>query len=1167
MAAPVEEVTIPFAGHPGQVFAVALTSDGTQIITAGADNTIRIWDQASGYQIGEPLTGHTGWVRAVTLTSDDTQIITASHDGTARIWDLTSGTPIGEPLTGHTGRVRAVTLTSDDTQIITAGDDGTVRIWDRISGNQIGEPLTSHTGRVSAVAVTHDDTQIITAGHDGTVQIWDRTTRRPVGEPLTGHTSQVLAIAVTSDDIQIITAGDDGTVRIWDRVSGRPVGEPLTGHTGPVSAVALTPDDTQIITASGDGTVRSWDRTTGRQIGEPLTGHTLWVRAIALTSDDTQIITAGADGTVRIWDRTTGNQIGDPLTGHTSRVLAIAVTSDDTQIITASGDRTVRIWDRTTGDQIGEPLTGHTGQVSAVTLTSDDTQIITAGDDGTVRIWDRTTGNQIGDPLTGHTGLVFAITLTSDDTQIITVGDDRTIRIWDRASGRQIRDPLTGHTARVRALTLTSDDTQIITGGEDGTIRIWDRASGRQVAGTEFSTAPPTPVDPHSGVVSDAESAIDRLGVTRDVNSVAALLAARDTAPPLSVALLGDWGSGKSSFMQQVINRVDTLANASKRDPQTSAYAAHVCQVRFNAWHYSDDHLWTGLIEHLFHELADRRRHPTGDDQREATEAELASEEARRKKLNEDLEIADKARSNQHWLGWLNKLSRVIPVFHMASRNVWTEISTPRRLLRDVMLILAFVGLIIVFTMLVNTNSGWTTGVIATVAAVLSSAVLAWRHMDKFIDQVRSELQRRKDDSEIQIETLADQLDRIDPARRLKSLLSEISSAERYEQYRGLTGRIRQDLDRISDELAAARDDWAKSKSSITPPLQRIILYVDDLDRCATARVAQVLQAVNLLLNMTLFIVVVAVDPRWLLGAIKEQYGNELGKDQRHERALNFLDKIFHISYAVQPMGDRAASYLRSLLPPVEDTEPTPEKGQQADPQRQPPSKQAATDHDEDDQDTEINSKPPTVRRRRPVSIDLTDRALRLRSAEHDFLPHLASLLPTPRAIKKLTNLYRLLRIAVADDQIDEFVGNSDGGPYQAAALLLATVISNPVQAESFLVKLITAEPGQDIVGTLTSLDSALAANLAKKIEEIREILPVHSDVTTYQKWSVAVARYSFETYRLFSSGSAAIEALKDEKDLHVALSIRAAGEPTIPLYDIVAEYAEDLDAYPEDSQ
>ncbi len=48
MAAPAARADPPFAGHPGPVLAVAVTPDGTQIITAGLADTARIWDRASG---------------------------------------------------------------------------------------------------------------------------------------------------------------------------------------------------------------------------------------------------------------------------------------------------------------------------------------------------------------------------------------------------------------------------------------------------------------------------------------------------------------------------------------------------------------------------------------------------------------------------------------------------------------------------------------------------------------------------------------------------------------------------------------------------------------------------------------------------------------------------------------------------------------------------------------------------------------------------------------------------------------------------------------------------------------------------------------------------------------------------------------------------------------
>jgi hypothetical protein len=137
--------------------------------------------------------------------------------------------------------------------------------------------------------------------------------------------------------------------------------------------------------------------------------------------------------------------------------------------------------------------------------------------------------------------------------------------------------------------------------------------------------------------------------------------------------------------------------------------------------------------------------------------------------------------------------------------------------------------------------------------------------------------------------------------------------------------------------------------------------------------------------------------------------------------------------------------------------------------------------------------------------------ALRLRSREREFLALLTPLLPTPRAIKKLVNLYRLLRLGIPERQLDEFIGTEAGGPYQAAALLLATLVGAPDQARILLPELALVRPGGDI---LAFLDGRLPAGL---ITQIREEMPVHGDPTTYRQWATTVARYGFETYSLFT--------------------------------------------------
>ncbi|MFE5723312.1 WD40 repeat domain-containing protein [Streptomyces erythrochromogenes] len=73
------------------------------------DQTVRIWNPATGLQDGKPLTGHDGAVRAVAVfTAPDgtPRLATGSEDRTVRIWNPATGLQDGKPLTGHTGCCR-----------------------------------------------------------------------------------------------------------------------------------------------------------------------------------------------------------------------------------------------------------------------------------------------------------------------------------------------------------------------------------------------------------------------------------------------------------------------------------------------------------------------------------------------------------------------------------------------------------------------------------------------------------------------------------------------------------------------------------------------------------------------------------------------------------------------------------------------------------------------------------------------------------------------------------------------------------------------------------------------------------------------------------------------------------------------------------------------------
>lgn len=72
-------------GHEQELTTIAVSADGSQVLTGSSDQTAARWDAASGKMLGL-YRGHTGKVMQVAFRPDGKQAATVSEDGTARLW-------------------------------------------------------------------------------------------------------------------------------------------------------------------------------------------------------------------------------------------------------------------------------------------------------------------------------------------------------------------------------------------------------------------------------------------------------------------------------------------------------------------------------------------------------------------------------------------------------------------------------------------------------------------------------------------------------------------------------------------------------------------------------------------------------------------------------------------------------------------------------------------------------------------------------------------------------------------------------------------------------------------------------------------------------------------------------------------------------------------------
>ncbi|MFM6269383.1 MAG: hypothetical protein ACKPFA_23205, partial [Dolichospermum sp.] len=398
--------------HNEPIETIAITPDGTKIISGSQDKMIKVWDLATGKELIS-LSGHNGSIKKIAITPDGTKIISGSWDKTIKVWDLSKEYKIS-PVNGHLDSIETIAITPDGKKIISGSQDKTIKVWDLATAKELIS-LSGHNGSIETIAITPDGKKIISGSQDKTIKVWDLAT----GKELLAFSScynSVEKIAVTPDGNQIISGGWGYAIQVWDLATGQKLST-FSGHESFVNArkellslprhnepnngntceMSLTPDGTKMISGSLDKTINVWDLATGKAL-LTFSSDYISVHKIAVTPDGNQIISGGWSPAIKVWDLSSGAELST-LYGHkelgfyggNSGINSIAITPDSTSIISGGEDTTIKVWNLA-NRKIVQTLYGHTNSAKTVLPTPDNQYIISGSLDQTIKVWHLDTG-------------------------------------------------------------------------------------------------------------------------------------------------------------------------------------------------------------------------------------------------------------------------------------------------------------------------------------------------------------------------------------------------------------------------------------------------------------------------------------------------------------------------------------------------------------------------------------------------------------------------------------------------------------------------------------------------------------------------------------------------------------------------------------------------------
>lgn len=439
--------------HPKQTFGdvccVRYSRDGTFLVSAGDDRTLKLWKNDTGELLRTEI-GHTNWIRWLEFSPDGQWIATASRDSTIGIWQA-NNLELLTKLRGHKEYVYCLGWSPDGKSLISCsnGEDHSVMLWDamqgpserRLAGEAALLRVYPREDSVNALAISRAP-RILCAGHQGgAITAWNLDSGQELANLVTPDEVEVSAIAITPDAKRIVAGKANGRIDVWDlhwTDANELVDQQLArsvrlGIQTKIHAIELNPKTNLCLAALSDGSVAAMDAKNW-ETRYRIAAHAGNCRAVTTVPATDQFATCGDDGEILLWDTATGDARGTFANGPDG-VNQLGVSGDGRFLVSSQATGQIIIWD------IESRLPAHTVQstgqmTSARAFHPSEPRFAAIGAEGAITLWDCEVGQGVlglrAKPELRLCGReAFATSFSPDGNYFAAGMEDGSIRVWE----------------------------------------------------------------------------------------------------------------------------------------------------------------------------------------------------------------------------------------------------------------------------------------------------------------------------------------------------------------------------------------------------------------------------------------------------------------------------------------------------------------------------------------------------------------------------------------------------------------------------------------------------------------------------------------------------------------------------------------------------------------